>query len=244
MLLEIVLFFVGGMLSGIQVKKMSSPRELYLECLDNNLRQISIPRIGYKISMDPRMKASEATIHAFSKSYYKPVSKKSRGIYSDSDSSSCENQVVSLPSFSSLKNFIYGLPHFEPLHFGFYLNEDKNPSCLCPCVKGVTRWRELKGIDLENGELCKFRLLSSKGLLQHCSDRGGIYHECTIHYLRELNIKPGKTWPEESSSDRNHKEDDVTGSVDKNKSIFGFEIDRKGNSGSVNGECRDLIFYF
>ena len=29
----------------------------------------------------------------------------------------------------------------------------------------------------------------------------------------------------------------MTGSVDKNKSIFGFEIDRKGNSGSVNGEC-------
>ena len=137
MLLEIVLFFVGGMLSGIQVKKMSSPRELYLECLDDNLRQISIPRIGYKISMDPRMKASEATIHAFSKSYYKPVSKKSGGRYSDSDSSSCDNQVVSLPSFSSLKNFIYGLPHFEPLHFGFYLNGDKNPSCLCPFLRQI-----------------------------------------------------------------------------------------------------------
>jgi hypothetical protein len=111
-------------------------------------------------------------------------------------------------------------------------------------VKGVTRWRELKGIDLENGELCKFRLFSSKGLLQHCSDRGGIYHECTSSYLRELNIKPGKTWPEESISERNRKGDDVSGSVDKNKSIYGFEIDRKGNSGSVNGECRYLIFYF
>ena len=150
------------------MKKMSTPSKLYLECLDDNLQQISIPRIGYKISMDSRMKAAQATIHAFSKSYVKPVSKKSRGIYSDSDSSSCENQVVSLPSFSSLKVFINGLPHFEPLHFGFYLNNEKNPSCLCPCVKGVTRWRELKGIDLENGELCKFRLMSSKGLLQHC----------------------------------------------------------------------------
>jgi hypothetical protein len=59
-----------------------------------------------------------------------------------------------------------------------------------------------------------------------------------------LNIKPGKTWPEEFTSDRNRKGDDVTGSVDKNKSILGFEIDRKGNSGSINGECRYLIFYF
>ena len=183
MLLEIVLFFVGGMLSGIQVKKMTTPRELYLECLDDNFRQISIPRIGYKISMDSRMMAAEATIDAFSNSYVKPVSKNSHSFYSKSDSSSCEDQVVSLPSLSSLRVFINGLPHFEPLHFGFYLNNDKKPSCLCPCVKGVTRWRELKGIDLENGELCKFRLLSSKGLLQHCSDRGGIYHKCTIHYL-------------------------------------------------------------
>ena len=128
--------------------------------------------------------------------------------------------------------------------FGFYLNDEKNPSCLCPCVKGVTRWRELKGIDLENEELCKFCLLLSKGLLQHLSDKGGIYHKCTLHYNRGLNIKPGKTWHEESISDRNRKGDDVTGSVNKNRSIYGFEIDREGNSGSVNGECRYLIFYF
>jgi len=171
------------------------------------------------------------------------VSKNSHSPYSESDSSSCEDQVVSLPSPSLLRVFINGLPHFEPLHFGFYLNNEKKPSCLCPCVKGVTRWRELKGIDLENEEPCKFRLMSSNGLLQHCKDRGGIYHECTIHYLRELNIQPGKTWPEESISERNRKGDDVSGSVDKNKSIYGFEIDRKGNSGSVNGECRYLILY-
>jgi hypothetical protein len=32
--------------------------------------------------------------------------------------------------------------------------------------------------------------------------------------------------------------------VDKNKSIYGFKIDRQGNSGSVNGESRYLIFHF
>ena len=177
LLLEIVLFFVGGMLSGIQVKKMTTPRELYLECLDDNLQQISIPRIGYKISMDSRMKAAQATINAFSRSNVKPVSNNSHGPYSESDSDCCEDQVVSFPSPSLLRVFINGLPHFEPLHFGFYLNNDKNPSCICPCVKGVTRWRELKGIDLEKSELCKFRLFSSKGLLQHCLDRGTIYHK-------------------------------------------------------------------
>jgi hypothetical protein len=52
-----------------------------------------------------------------------------------------------------------------------------------------------------------------------------------------LNIKPGKTWPEESTTERNRKGDDVTGSLDKNKSIYGFKIDRKGNPGSVIGEC-------
>jgi len=244
LLLEIVLFFVGGMLSGIQVKKMTTPRELYLECLDVNLRKTSIPRIGYKISMDSRTKAAHSTINAFSTSYVKPVSKNSHSPYSESDSSSCEDQVVSLPSPSSLRVFINGLPHFEPLHFGFYLNDDKNPSCLCPCAKGVSHWRESQEIDLENEELCKFHLMSSASLLQHCAAEGGTYHNCIQYYLRELNIEPGKTWREESTSDRNCKGDDVTGSVDKNKSIFGFEIDRKGNSGSVNGECRYLIFYF
>ncbi len=149
------------------MKKMNTPRELHLECLDDNLRKTPISRICYKISMDSRTKAAQATINAFAKSYVKSVSKNSHGPYSDSDSSSCEDQVVSLPSSTLLKVFINGLPHFEPLH------DEKNLSCLCPCVKGVTRWRELKGIDLENEELCKFCLLLSKVLLQHCSDKGG-----------------------------------------------------------------------
>ncbi len=83
------------------MKKMNTPRELYLECLDINLRNIRIPRICYKISMDSRMKAAEATINAFAMSYVKSVSKNSHGPYSDSDSSSCEDQVVSLPSPTS-----------------------------------------------------------------------------------------------------------------------------------------------
>jgi hypothetical protein len=84
--------------------------------------------------MDSRKKAAQATIDAFANSNVKSVSKNSHGPYSDSDTSSCEDQVVSLPSPTSLKDFINGLPHFEPLQFGFYLNDDKNPSCLCPCV--------------------------------------------------------------------------------------------------------------
>jgi hypothetical protein len=110
---------------------MNTPRELYLQCLDDNLRKTPNPRICYKISMDSRTKAAQATIGAtFAKSNVKSVYKNSHGPYSDSDTSSCEDQVVSLPSPTSLKDFINGLHHFEPLHFGFYLNDDKNPSCL------------------------------------------------------------------------------------------------------------------
>ncbi len=61
----------------------------------------------------------------------KLLSKNSHGCYSDSDTSSCKEKYVSnsnSPSPTSLKDFINGLPHFEPLHFGFYLNDDKKPS--------------------------------------------------------------------------------------------------------------------
>ncbi len=85
------------------MKKMYTPRELYLESLDDNLRKTPIPRICYKISMDSRTKAAQATINAFAKSHVKSVSKNSHGPYSDCDSSSCEDQVLSLPSSSSLK---------------------------------------------------------------------------------------------------------------------------------------------
>ena len=58
------------------MKKMNTPRELYLECLDDNLGKTPIPSLCYKISMDSRMKAAQATINAFVKSYIKPGPKK------------------------------------------------------------------------------------------------------------------------------------------------------------------------
>jgi hypothetical protein len=124
----------------VQAKEMNTPRELHLQCLDKEFQKTSIPSICYNISMDARKKAAQATIDIYVKPNVKQLSK-SHGPYSDSDTSFCEEQYVSnlnLPSSTSLKKIINGLPHFEPLHFGFYLNEDKNRSCLCPCVKGVT----------------------------------------------------------------------------------------------------------
>ncbi len=109
----------------VQAKEMNTPRELYLQCLDEEFQKTSIPRICYTFSMDARKKAAQATIDFYVKPNVKSLSKKSHGPYSDSDTSSCEEQYVSnsnLPSSTSLKNFINGLPHFEPLHFGFYLN--------------------------------------------------------------------------------------------------------------------------
>ncbi len=167
----------------VQGKKMKTPRELYLQCLDKDFWKTPIPRSCYTFSMDARKKAAQATVDFFVKPNVKLLSKNSHGPYSDSDTISCEEQYVSnsnSPSPTSLKDFIYGLPHFEPLHFGFYLNDDKKPSCLWPCVKGVTRWRESLRIDWENEELCRFHLLLSKGLLQHCADKGGSYHKCTL----------------------------------------------------------------
>ncbi len=93
----------------VQAKKMNTPRELYLQCLDEELQKITIPRIGYAFSMDARKKAAQATIDFYAKPNVKLLSKKSHGLYSDSDTSSCEEQYVSnsnLPSSTSLKIFI------------------------------------------------------------------------------------------------------------------------------------------
>jgi hypothetical protein len=80
--------------------------------------------------------------------------------------------------------------------------------------------------------------MPSTGLLQHCATKGGTNHNCIQYYLQKLDIKPGKIWTEESTFEGNQKGDVVPGTVDKTKTIYGFFIDRKGNSGSVNGESR------
>ena len=106
----------------VQGKKMKIPRELYLQCLDEDFRKKPIPIFCCTFSMDARKKAAQATIDFFVKPNVKSLSKNSRGRYSESDTSSCEEQYVSNsnpPSPASLKDFINGLPHFEPLHFGF-----------------------------------------------------------------------------------------------------------------------------
>jgi hypothetical protein len=112
--------------------------------------------------MDTRKKAAQATIKEFVKPTSTSVSMRS-GFYSDSETSSSGGQDASNSKSSSpasLRDFINALLHVEPLHFGFYLlNDDKMPSCLCPCAKGLTFWRESFNIDLENQELCKFCVL-------------------------------------------------------------------------------------
>ena len=58
--------------------------------------------------MDARKKAAQATIDFYTKTNVKLLSKNSHGPYSDSDTSSCEEQYVSnlnLPSLTSLKYF-------------------------------------------------------------------------------------------------------------------------------------------
>ncbi len=79
----------------VQEKKMNTPRELYLQCLDEHLRKIPIPRICYTFSMNARKNAAQATIDFFMKANVKSVSKNCHGPYSDSDTSPCEEQVVS-----------------------------------------------------------------------------------------------------------------------------------------------------
>ena len=86
----------------VQGKKMKTPRELYLQCLDEDFRKTSIPRICYTFSMDVRKKAAQATIDFYMKPNVKSLSKKSHGPYSDSDTSFCEEEYVSNLNTTSL----------------------------------------------------------------------------------------------------------------------------------------------
>ena len=169
---------------------MKIPRELYCECLDEGeFQKKSIPRVGYLFSMDTRKEAAQATIDYFAKPMLTLVTKNSHGPYSESDTSSCEEQDASnsnSPSPASLRVFINALPHFEPLHFGFYLmNDVKRASCLFPYSRGVGSWRSFFKIDIKKKECCKFHVLQSNGLLQHCQAKAGPYHSCIAHYLKK-----------------------------------------------------------
>ena len=91
---------------------------------------------------------------------------------------------------------------------------------------------EIFNIDLEKQELCKFRLLLSRGLLQHCSAKGGSYHSCAMYYLEKMDIKPGKVWIDESTSDGNQK-----GANENEGILYDFVIDGIGDglcSGSLS----------
>ncbi len=61
------------------MKKMNTPRELYLQCLDDDLRKTPISRICYKNSMDSRKKATQATIDVYAKANVRSLLKKSHG---------------------------------------------------------------------------------------------------------------------------------------------------------------------
>ena len=198
--------------------------------------------------MDTRKKAAQATIDCFTKPMLTPVTKNSHGPYSESDTSFCEEQDASnsnSPSPASLRDFINVLPHFEPLHFGFYLmNDDKRASCLCPCSPGVSFCGSSFKIDIENKECCKFHLLQSNGLLRHCQAKGGSNHSYIVYYLKKLDIKPGKAWIDNSTSDGNKKGEDAN-----EEGMYGFVIDREGSHddeidndilANVDGESRFL----
>ncbi len=126
MLFDIVLFIVDQLLRGmsniLQGEKMKTPQ--YFD--EGELEHVTIPRVCYKISMEIRNKAAQATIAEFTKPTPTLVSKNSP-VYSDSDSSTSGGPDASnskSPSPASLRVFINALPNLEPLHFGSYLSKD------------------------------------------------------------------------------------------------------------------------
>jgi len=198
----------------LQATKIRTSRELYFDCIDEEHRAMHIPRYNYTFSMKRRKEAALLTIEEFVKSTISLKSDKGN-VYSDSDSSSCGEQDA--PSPTLLKNFITGLPYFEPLHFGFHIpNDVKAPSCLCPCAWGLTCWRSNFSIDWEDEVSFKFQAFMPKSLMQHCATKGGSYHDCVLLYLGKLNIKSNQTWIDELTSYGNQRGDvnENTGSED------------------------------
>ena len=85
-----------------QGTKMTTPRELYRECLgEGELQKKSSPRFCYLISMDIRKKAAQATVEEFTKPTPTLVSN-STHVDSDSDTSSYGGQDASNSQSPSL----------------------------------------------------------------------------------------------------------------------------------------------
>ncbi len=122
----------------LQARKIRTSRELYFDCIDEEHRDMHIPRYNYTFSMERRKEAAQATIEEYVKSTISSKFDKGNVYSEDSDSSSCGDQYA--PSPTLLKFFINVLPFFKPLHFGFHLpNDVETPSCVCPCAQGCHR---------------------------------------------------------------------------------------------------------
>jgi hypothetical protein len=139
------------------------------------------------------------------KAYTKPVaiSKNQSSLYGDSEGSDDgplsddenvpkKTDTTELKIDKSLLHFIEALPHLEPIHYGFDLQQtNQTASCMCSSARGLNPWRTTNGIDTDY-ELCKNTLFKSQCLLQHCVAKGDNYHKATTHYLKGLYDTPRK----------------------------------------------------
>jgi hypothetical protein len=86
----------------------------------------------------------------------------------------------------SLHIFINALPHLEPLHFGFKLQESiQKGYCFCPLAKCLSPWRKNHHVD-NDYSVWGARLFQGSGLLQRCRSKGDEYHTATAFYLKTL----------------------------------------------------------
>ena len=143
------------------------------------------------------------------------------------------------------ERFINALPHFEPLHFGFYLLKgDKRPSCLCPCARGLTHWRTSFNIDMEKKECLNFIYFSQVAFSNIVHLRVIPITTVLCIILKKWISNQVKLRFDKSTSDGNEKEDVVPGIMDEyERSIYGFVIGRHGSYGCVDGESRYLMFH-
>jgi hypothetical protein len=86
----------------LQARKTRTPRELYFDCIDEDCRDMHIPRYNYTFSMEMRKEAAQATIEKYVQSMISSKPDKGNVYSDDSDSSSCGDQYAPSPTF--LKN--------------------------------------------------------------------------------------------------------------------------------------------